>query len=143
MAAFFVVFALVAGCGAGPECDGAEAVTERFSAQVALVEACVGLTGASQLGVRFEATGACPTSGRHCCLAGVGVIDCGDGSGAQCGAAGRFDPSCMMIRLPDECSQALKHELIHGLLYLNGISGWADHAHPAFQCEGRVSCAEP
>ena len=34
----------------------------------------------------------------------------------------------------DQGVYALEHEMIHGLLYVNGISDWSDHTHPAFAC---------
>ena len=63
------------------------------------------------------------------------AVECSDGSGQACGAAGRFDSHCLLIRLPHECDVALEHEAVHGLLYLNGIDSWAQHTHPAFRCD--------
>ncbi len=117
------------------ECENAQPATSRFAARLQALERCVGLTGTQRLRVRFEPTAPCPTSGQRCCLAADKVMECSDGSGQACGAAGRFDSRCLLIRLPQECDVALEHEAIHGLLYLNGVDTWAEHTHPAFRCD--------
>ena len=135
MCAGLLVFAAtLAARAVQAECDGQRAM-QRFAARLTALEACVGLHGTERLRVRFEPTAPCPTSGQRCCLATDKVMECSDGSGEACGAAGRFDPHCLLIRLPQECDTALEHEAIHGLLYLNGIGTWAEHTHPAFRCD--------
>jgi hypothetical protein len=51
-----------------------------------------------------------------------------------CGTGGRFLSERGVILLPDECHVAFEHELIHALLFVNGVPDWRDHTHPAFTC---------
>ncbi len=134
-AALVFFAALLAAQGAPADCEDAQPASGRFAARLQALERCVGLTGTQRLRVRFEPTAPCPTSGQRCCLAADKVMECSDGSGQACGAAGRFDSHCLLIRLPQECDVALEHEAIHGLLYLNGVATWAEHTHPAFRCD--------
>lgn len=134
-AGLLVLAALLVAQGARAECEDAQPATRQFAARLQALERCVGLQGTERLRVRFEPTAPCPTSGQRCCLAADKVMECSDGSGQACGAAGRFDSRCLLIRLPHECDVALEHEAIHGLLYLNGVGTWAEHTHPAFRCD--------
>jgi CheY-like chemotaxis protein len=129
-------FTALVGCGSagGEACDG-EPVMDRFADRARAVEACLGLTGSEHLAVRFEPTMACPESGRLCCLAADAPAPCSEDSAEVCGSAGRFRPSCQLIRLPDACDDALEHELVHGLRYVNGMANWKEHDQKLVVCQ--------
>ena len=109
-----LLFLALSGCGCDPP-EGAVDVRVAYPERVAALEACAGAAIEEPVWLVLAPAGPSPTSGRRCCLAEEPARDCGDGLGPRCGVAGHFETGCRVLTLPDECDDALEHELLHAL----------------------------
>ena len=77
--------------------------------------------------LRLRPTTACPTSQARCCLAGVNPYPCPYDRTTLCGDGGQYSTKKKRIKLPDECTDAFEHEVIHHVL--RRTTGRVDAAH--------------
>ena len=122
--AFVLLTWTLVGCGAGGP-DGEITAGERYPDRVAALAACLDSHGAEinahelqGVPVAFRPTAPCP-GGRWCCLASIPDRPCPWAPDLACGSAGLTYPNGVIL-LPDECDDALEHELLHAIGYAEG-----------------------
>ena len=122
--AFVLLAWTLVGCGAGGP-DGEITAGERYPDRVAALAACLEAQGAQgtaselqNVPVATRGTRACP-GGRWCCLEAIPDRPCPWAPELACGAAGLTYPNGVIL-LPDECDDALEHELLHAIGYAEG-----------------------